>query len=91
MVSLNPFQDEKQADRFQDPVFWVHHVQIDHMWWKWQQEDLRNRLYEYNGRHMFNSTGEASLTDVLMYGGFTEDISVSEVMDTEAGLLCYRY
>ncbi|TIC95046.1 Tyrosinase ustQ [Colletotrichum higginsianum] len=75
-----------------DPVFYLHHAQIDHLWWRWQQENKAARLYEYEGKHMFNSTdGEASLSDMLHYGGFTEDIPVSLVMDTEGGRLCYRY
>lgn len=40
---------------------------------------------------MFNSTGEATLSDILMYGGFANDVPVSEVMHTEGGFLCYRY
>ncbi len=40
---------------------------------------------------MFNSTGEASTSDLLMYAGFAEDIPVSQVMNTEGGFLCYRY
>lgn len=41
---------------------------------------------------MFNSTpGEASLKDVLLYGGFTEDVLVERAMSTESGELCYRY
>ncbi|WDK18396.1 hypothetical protein CGRA01v4_09681 [Colletotrichum graminicola] len=75
-----------------DPVFYLHHAQIDHLWWRWQQEDKATRLYEYEGKHMFNSTdGTASLSDTLQYGGFAEDIPVSWVMDTEDGFLCYRY
>ncbi|MCJ1357635.1 MAG: hypothetical protein MMC33_007631 [Icmadophila ericetorum] len=74
-----------------DPIFFVHHVQLDHLWWRWQQDRLDVRLKEYTGKHMFNSTGEASLGDILMYGGFAEDVPVSKVMDTEGGFLCYRY
>jgi len=40
---------------------------------------------------MFNSSGEANLEDILMFGGFTGDVAVDQVMDTEGGLLCYRY
>lgn len=73
-------------------MFYLHHAQIDHLWWRWQQENKADRLYEYEGKHMFNSTdGEASLSDMLHYGGFAEDIPVSLVMDTEGGRLCYRY
>ncbi|KAK3349069.1 hypothetical protein B0T25DRAFT_457918, partial [Lasiosphaeria hispida] len=74
------------------PLFYVHHAQLDRMWWRWQQEHPSVRLAEYEGKHMYNSPdGEASLEDTLMYGGFTQDVSVGTVMDAEGGLLCYRY
>lgn len=40
---------------------------------------------------MYNSTDEATLSDILMYGGFVDDTSVASVMDTEGGGFCYRY
>lgn len=62
------------------------------MWWRWQWENPEVRLREYSGKHMFNSTpGEASVKDVLLYGGFTEDVLVERAMSTENGELCYRY
>lgn len=65
---------------------------MDHLWWKWQQEKREKRISEYDGKHMFNSTNEnASVNDILLYGGFADDIPVSKVMDTENGILCYRY
>ena len=66
-------------------------MQLDRLWWRWQQEKLDYRIDEYQGKHMFNSTGEASTSDLLMYAGFAKDIPVSQVMDTEGGFLCYRY
>ncbi|KAK3949210.1 hypothetical protein QBC32DRAFT_379248 [Pseudoneurospora amorphoporcata] len=75
-----------------DPLFYVHHASLDRMWWRWQWEIPEVRLTEYNGKHMFNSTpGEASLKDVLLYGGFTDDVLVERAMSTESGELCYRY
>ncbi|KAH7391523.1 hypothetical protein BKA64DRAFT_756677 [Cadophora sp. MPI-SDFR-AT-0126] len=74
-----------------DPIFFVHHAQIDRLWWKWQQERPSRRLHEYEGKHMYNSTGEASIGDMLVFGGLVEDVPVRTVMDTENGLLCYRY
>ncbi|KAH9221982.1 hypothetical protein DL95DRAFT_421170 [Leptodontidium sp. 2 PMI_412] len=74
-----------------DPIFFVHHAQIDRIWWKWQLESPSRRLHEYEGKHMYNSTGEASVDDVLVFGGLVEDIPVSKVMSTENGFLCYRY
>ncbi|KAK6814605.1 Tyrosinase ustQ [Aspergillus parasiticus] len=74
-----------------DPLFYVHHAQLDRLWWRWQQENPDLRLKEYHGKHMYNSTGNATLDDILMYGGFAEDIPVSRVMDTKGGFLCYTY
>lgn len=74
-----------------DPLFYVHHAQLDRLWWRWQQESPDLRLKEYHGKHMYNSTGNATLDDILMYGGFAEDIPVSRVMDTKGGFLCYTY
>lgn len=74
-----------------DPIFFLHHAQLDRIWWRWQQEIPSARLIDYSGKHMYNSTGEASLSDPLMFAGFTEDMSVVDVMDTQGGPLCYRY
>lgn len=65
---------------------------MDHLWWRWQQEDLAKRQMQYGGKHMFNSTTEnASVDDTLHYGGFVDDIPVSKVMNTQKAHLCYRY
>ncbi|KAE8380873.1 hypothetical protein BDV26DRAFT_289961 [Aspergillus bertholletiae] len=74
-----------------DPLFYVHHAQLDRLWWQWQRENPRVRLNEYHGKHMYNSTGNATVEDMLMYGGLTEDVSVSTVMNTQGGVLCYTY
>lgn len=77
-----------------DPIFFVHHAQIDQLWWRWQQENPAKRLQEYGGNglsHMHNTTEEASLDDMLLFGGLVPDVPVSKVMDTENGFLCYRY
>lgn len=73
-----------------DPLFYVHHAQLDRMW-RWQQEDPHRRMTEYEGRQMFKSTGNATVNDILMFGGFTEDVPVISVMNTEGGFLCYKY
>ncbi|KAJ5528724.1 hypothetical protein N7527_002117 [Penicillium freii] len=76
---------------YTDPLFYVHHAQLDRLWWRWQQENPRARLNEYEGKHMFNSTENATIGDILLFGGFAENIPVSKVMDTEGGILCYKY
>ena len=78
--------------RTTDPVFYLHHAQIDHLWWQWQQENRSKRIYEYTGKQTKTATSDdASLDKLLRYGGFVDDIPVRQVMDTEGGFLCYRY
>ncbi|MCJ1229643.1 hypothetical protein MMC12_006312 [Toensbergia leucococca] len=74
-----------------DPVFYLHHAQLDRIWWMWQQADLPYRLTDYAGRLLRNSTQRASLNDIIPMGGLAPDITIADMMETESGLLCYRY
>ncbi|KAE8406589.1 hypothetical protein BDV37DRAFT_242850 [Aspergillus pseudonomiae] len=76
-----------------DPVFFLHHAQVDRVWWSWQGvHDERRR--KYNGIARYDSTAEASVSDVLDLGFILENgavVTVEDVMDAEGSLLCYRY
>jgi len=74
-----------------DPVFFLHHTQLDRMWWQWQQIDLAKRATEYMGKAATDSNDKASLEDSMPMGGLASDIKVLEIMSTESDLLCYRY
>jgi tyrosinase len=73
-----------------DPVFYLHHVQLDRLWWLWQQEQP-SRTMEYNGRTSGHSQAQASLNDTLPMHGLAREPRVEEVMDAQGGLLCYEY
>ncbi|OHW97452.1 tyrosinase-like protein [Colletotrichum incanum] len=86
--------DFKALTAANDPIFFLHHAQVDRLWWRWQREDPAARLYQYGGsglRHMFNSRGPSTIEDKLVSGGLLPDVKVKEVMDTEGDMLCYRY
>ena len=74
-----------------DPLWFLHHSQLDRLWWIWQQADRKRRLTAYSGKADNNTDAAASLTDVMDYGGFVPNIQVSQLMDTSSGLLCYKY
>lgn len=57
----------------------------------WQQRKVQDSMYEYGGPSRHHSKTEANLDDQLEMHDIAAAISVREVMNTEAGPLCYRY
>ena len=74
-----------------DPVFFLHHVNLDRLWWQWQQIKLPDRLAAYNGKANKDSKEAALLTDGLDMGGLSRNLRVFNVMDTTGGSFCYTY
>lgn len=77
-----------------EPLFWLHHAQLDRLWWQWQEENPGVRMEEYEGVSFNTTEGkkiQGTLNDQLRFTGFWKDIKVREVMKTEGQLLCYRY
>ncbi|KAK7991413.1 Tyrosinase [Apiospora saccharicola] len=76
----------------QDPIFFLHHAQIDRLWTQWQQEKPETRTMEFGGpKTQGKEPGQASLDDVLPYLGLIPDVKVSEVMSSHTLKLCYTY
>ncbi|KAK2025705.1 Di-copper centre-containing protein [Colletotrichum zoysiae] len=71
-----------------DPIFYLHHAQLDRVWWLWQMRDKNNRVHDYGGE---GDRGNVSLTDTLPLAGLDKDLTVADIMDTEGGEMCYRY
>jgi tyrosinase len=75
-----------------DPLFYVHHVQLDRIWWLWQVKNPAVRHNDYTGRGFYSDEMDnAALKDVLSYLGFVENVTVRDVMSTRSRRLCYRY
>lgn len=76
-----------------DPIFWLHHANVDRLWWNWQQSGIKppsssrrtpiNPLTDYRGRTSDGTRVKDS--DVLNPFGIT----VNQTFDTE--LFCYTY
>lgn len=82
------------VDGVAEPLFFLHHPQIDRLWWTWQQQDPARRLVEYSGQHLPWGGKEfvpASSNDTLNMLGLAEDVLVRDVLSTTGPLLCYRY
>ncbi|ORY67562.1 uncharacterized protein BCR38DRAFT_427482 [Pseudomassariella vexata] len=75
-----------------DPLFIMHHCQIDRLWWLWQQEDASVRNRDYSGRkNQEPDETPAALGDSLQFLGLGTDVTVESVMTTETDSLCYKY
>ncbi|KAF8731594.1 Common central domain of tyrosinase, partial [Rhizoctonia solani] len=65
-----------------EPLFFVHHAQVDRMWTLWQGRN-KTRLSDYGGNTVQNTTvNTASLDDTMKFLGLAEDRSVKSLMDT---------
>jgi len=71
-----------------DPVFFLHHTQLDRLWWKWQRINPETRLKGYGKA---DPSEEALVKNVLHMGALGPAVTVSEVLSTETDLLCYTY
>ncbi|KAJ9076564.1 hypothetical protein DSO57_1024889 [Entomophthora muscae] len=61
-----------------DPIFWVHHGNVDYWWWNWQKSFP-------GARDMYSiGKGDEQLP-------FFNNVRVSQTFNTEAPPYCYRY
>jgi tyrosinase len=72
-----------------DPLFFLHHVQVDRLWWMWQQGGQGSRVMQYTGPKD-DADSTPSLDDVLP-PPLGDGTKIRDIMSTEGDLLCYRY
>ncbi|KAH9478721.1 Tyrosinase P [Psilocybe cubensis] len=74
-----------------DPVFYLHHSNLDRVWWNWQQA-LPQRLYEISGRSTTTPPFKnVTLDYTLLMGNLGETRPIRDVMDIHSEPLCYTY
>ncbi|CUA71510.1 hypothetical protein RSOLAG22IIIB_09641 [Rhizoctonia solani] len=74
-----------------DPLFYLHHAQIDRVWAQWQGTN-KTRIYDYSGNTVQNvTTNTALLSDKMPMLDLAESRTVESIMDTKANGLCYTY
>ncbi|KNZ72281.1 hypothetical protein J132_04075 [Termitomyces sp. J132] len=75
-----------------DPLFYLHHANLDRLWWKWQRIDPSTRLYQISGRStQIPPYRKVTLNTTLPTGTFGQSIQIHHVMDIGNKLLCYTY
>ncbi|KAH8197331.1 hypothetical protein TruAng_008497 [Truncatella angustata] len=85
------FGDMGPATSPNEPLFFLHHANVDRAWAKWQGRNA-TRLADYTGYKDTDKTVPASITDAMpvLELGNTLPV-VQDYMDTQAGPLCYTY
>jgi len=77
-----------------DPMFWLHHGQIDRTWWIWQNQDLATRQNAIAGTITLDNdppSRNGTLQDYINLGVNAPTVQLKDVMSTLAGPLCYIY
>ncbi|KAK3290789.1 uncharacterized protein B0H64DRAFT_447075 [Chaetomium fimeti] len=77
-----------------DPAFFVHHSQIDRVYWIWQMLDLENRKDVFGTQTFldFPPSPNVTLDDVIDISPLAPPIRLGDLMDTVGGSpFCYIY
>jgi len=94
------FQGDPAGDIFAspgDPAFWVHHGQIDRVWWIWQNQNPAQRTRVIAGTITINNTPPSragTLDDILDLEVNAKALPIKDVVSTTGiggGPLCYIY
>ncbi|KAF8248047.1 Di-copper centre-containing protein [Wilcoxina mikolae CBS 423.85] len=79
-----------------DPLFYLHHGNLDRLFWEWQKKDLRRRLTDVSGPiYMFdyNNVKGANITldFEIGLGPLGKTKKLKELMDIRRKDICYTY
>lgn len=84
-----------------DPVFFLHHANIDHIWWLWQMQDPETRVTNWttavNGPFTMNNqtapfkNGTAEDIQDLGFVAEGQTHKLGELLETTSDIFCYVY
>ncbi|KAI9374215.1 hypothetical protein BJX61DRAFT_541049 [Aspergillus egyptiacus] len=76
-----------------DPLFYLHHCNLDRILWEWQQQDLDTRLHQVGGPIEPMDYGGANVTldFTVNIGALAGDATLEQLLDTRGDVLCYTY
>ncbi|KAJ2919611.1 hypothetical protein MD484_g770, partial [Candolleomyces efflorescens] len=74
-----------------DPLFYLHHANLDRIWWVWQQADRQKRLTDIWGPTTQNGTTQVTLDFDMDFPALGPNVKVREVMDSFEAPGCFMY
>ncbi|KAJ0415561.1 hypothetical protein BJY00DRAFT_293349 [Aspergillus carlsbadensis] len=76
-----------------DPLFYLHHGNLDRILWEWQQQDLETRLHQVGGpiEPMDYSGTNVTLDFTVNIGAIAGDATLEQLLNTRGDALCYTY
>ncbi|KAI0599277.1 hypothetical protein F4775DRAFT_552168 [Biscogniauxia sp. FL1348] len=78
----------------QDPIFWLHHTNLDRLWSIWQAEDPARRS-QFNGTSTYLNpigyTPEVDIDTQITFPVLGENITLGDASNPMAGRYCYVY
>ena len=74
-----------------DPTFFLHHANVDRIWWIWQQLSP-SHFYEIGGpTSIYQPTGNLTYDFPLLMGDLGPTVSVGDVMNIQNRANCFTY
>ncbi|KAK3370434.1 tyrosinase-like protein [Podospora didyma] len=76
-----------------DPLFYLHHAQIDRVYWIWQMQDFNSRQGVSGTQTLLNLPPSLNTTveDLLNVAPLNNAVKIKDMMNTVGGPLCYVY
>lgn len=77
-----------------DPVFWLHHAQLDRLWWIWQNLDFENRQGVFGTHTILDQPPSTNVTtdETIAIGPTMPEVQIKKLMDTVSDSpFCYVY
>ncbi|CCX12663.1 hypothetical protein FPQ18DRAFT_87268 [Pyronema domesticum] len=79
-----------------DPLFYLHHNNLDRVYWEWQKKDLKKRLWDVSGPiHMFDYAnqkgGNVTLDFEINLGPLSGTRKLWELLDIRREGMCYEF
>ncbi|EOA91605.1 uncharacterized protein SETTUDRAFT_40621 [Exserohilum turcica Et28A] len=76
-----------------EPLFYMHHCNVDWIFWKWQHKDWPKRQHEVAGNAVANDyTGRnVTLDFTVNLGNLAGNVTLGDLLDTQGNTLCYTY